>query len=316
MKERLKSVWLVVPCFDEEEVLPESAKQMRGKLEELIRKRKVSAKSRIVLVDDGSKDRTWKIIEKFAKDKRFLGVKLSRNFGHQAALLAGLEVAKEADAVITIDADLQDDLGAVDEMIKKFKGGAEIVFGVRKSREKDTRFKRGSAGGFYKLMNLLGARTVENSADFRLMSKRAIEELEKYQEVNLFLRGIVPEIGLKTEIVEYDRKERLAGKSKYPLGKMIHFAIEGITSFSTKPIKLVFLLGAVISVLSAGVLAYALVVKFLGQTVSGWTFIIVSIWLLGGGQMLAIGIVGEYVGKIYLETKRRPRYIIEKVSRK
>lgn len=316
MKERLKSVWLVVPCFDEEEVLPESAKQMRGKLEELIRKRKVSAKSRIVLVDDGSKDRTWKIIEKFAEDKRFLGVKLSRNFGHQAALLAGLEVAKEADAVITIDADLQDDLGAVDEMIKKFKGGAEIVFGVRKSREKDTRFKRGSAGGFYKLMNLLGARTVENSADFRLMSKRAIEELEKYQEVNLFLRGIVPEIGLKTEIVEYDRKERLAGKSKYPLGKMIHFAIEGITSFSTKPIKLVFLLGAVISVLSAGVLAYALVVKFLGQTVSGWTFIIVSIWLLGGGQMLAIGIVGEYVGKIYLETKRRPRYIIEKVSRK
>lgn len=316
MKERLKSVWLVVPCFDEEEVLPESAKQMRKKLEELIRKRKVSVKSRIVLVDDGSKDRTWKIIEKFAKDKRFLGVKLSRNFGHQAALLAGLEVAKEADAVITIDADLQDDLGAVDEMIKKFKGGAEIVFGVRKSREKDTRFKRGSAGGFYKLMNLLGARTVENSADFRLMSKRAIEELEKYQEVNLFLRGIVPEIGLKTEIVEYDRKERLAGKSKYPLGKMIHFAIEGITSFSTKPIKLVFLLGAVISVLSAGVLAYALVVKSLGQTVSGWTFIIVSIWLLGGGQMLAIGIVGEYVGKIYLETKRRPRYIIEKVSRK
>ena len=316
MKERLKSVWLVVPCFNEEEVLPESAKQMRKKLEELIRKRKVSAKSRIVLVDDGSKDRTWKIIEKFAKDKRFLGVKLSRNFGHQAALLAGLEVAKEADAVITIDADLQDDLGAVEEMMKKFKGGAEIVFGVRKSREKDTWFKRGSAGGFYKLMNLLGARTVENSADFRLMSKKAIDELEKYQEVNLFLRGIVPEIGFKTEIVEYDRKERLAGKSKYPLGKMIHFAIEGITSFSTKPIKLVFLLGAVISVLSAGVLAYALVVKFLGQTVSGWTFIIVSIWLLGGGQMLAIGIVGEYVGKIYLETKRRPRYIIEKVSRK
>ena len=318
MKERKRPIlYIVVPCFDEEEVLPETKRVLEEELEKLVQKRQILKKSKLVFVDDGSRDGTWGLIEKFSREKNIEGVKLSRNFGHQAALLAGLNFAREngADATVTIDADLQDDPRVIREMVEEFRRGAEIVFGVRESRETDTRFKLGTARGFYKLMNFFGAKTVPDSADFRLLSRRAVEELEKFKEVNLFLRGIVPEIGLKTAKVEYKRGKRVAGKSKYPLRKMIHFAAEGITSFSTKPIKLVFLAGALISLLSAGVLVYAVVVKLLGQTVSGWTFIIVSIWLLGGAQMIAIGIIGEYIGKIYLETKGRPRFIVEKTTR-
>lgn len=308
------SVCIVVPCLDEEECLPETITKLQEKLDALYKKKKIKKDSWTLVVDDGSTDKTWEIVERNAKKKQVSGIKLARNFGHQNALLAGLIHAGEyADVIVSIDADLQDDVDAIEGMIDEYLKGAEIVFGVRKDRKTDSWFKRRSAKRFYKLMNWLGAKTIEDSADYRLMSKRAIEELAKYREVNLFLRGVVPEIGFKTAVVEYSRGERFAGKSKYSLRKMINFALEGITSFSVKPIRLLLLLGVILAVASFGILIYAIVVKFTGGAVPGWAFIVCSVWLLGGAQMIGIGIVGEYIGKVYLETKARPRYTIEKI---
>ena len=305
--------YFVVPCFNEEECLEETTKRLENKISKLVKSKTISAKSKIVYIDDGSKDKTWQIIEK--SDSNIIGLKLSKNQGHQNALLAGLMYAKEyCDAAISMDADLQDDINAIDNFIEKFINGSDIVYGVRSERKEDSFFKKNTALLFYKIMNRLGTNTIYNHADYRLMSKRALEELSNFKEVNLFLRGIVPAIGLKTSIVKYSRAERFAGKSKYPLRKMINFAIDGITSFSVKPIRLIFLLGIIISFLSFIVLIYAIIVKLTNQAVSGWTFTICSIWLFGGIQMIALGIIGEYVGKTYSETKHRPRYIIEKIK--
>ena len=314
MTKKRPTVCIVIPCFNEEEVLTETRMRVENELDRLIELRKISVKSRILFVDDGSKDSTWEIIENFAS--KVIGLKLARNVGHQNALLAGLLYAKDfSDVTISMDADLQDDVGVIGGFIEKYRDGAEIVFGVRKDRKKDSKFKRRSAELFYSLMSFLGTGAIKDSADYRLMSKRALEELSKYEEVNLFLRGIVPEIGLKTDVVYYSRGERVAGKSKYPLSKMVNFGLEGVTSFSIKPLRLIFLIGGVLSLISLFVLIYIFIVKLAGNAVSGWTFIVCSIWLLGGLQMLALGIIGEYVGKTYLESKKRPRYIIEKIKK-
>ena len=307
-----KILYIVVPCYNEEECLNETTKRLSKKMDNLIEANVIDKKSRIVYVDDGSKDKTWKKIESFGSP--VIGVKLSRNRGHQNALLAGLMYAKEhADVVISMDADLQDDIDAVDKMLDKFADGYDIVYGVRSERKNDTTFKRNTALAFYKLMNKLGAEVVYNSADYRLMSKRALEELAEYKEVNLFLRGLVPLIGLKSTKIEYPRAERFAGESKYPLKKMVKFAWDGITSFSIKPIRMILWLGVIIFFISLVITLYALIMKLLGNVVSGWTFIICSIWILGGLQMISLGLVGEYIGKIYAESKHRPRYIIEKI---
>lgn len=308
-------LYIVIPCYNEEEVLPETSTKVLEKLNKLIDNKKISSKSRILFVNDGSKDKTWEMIEELHKgDKHYLGLCLSRNFGHQKALLAGLmEAKKHADMVISMDADLQDDIDAIDEFVKEYYNGNDIVYGVRSSRKKDTFFKRNTALLFYKLMKKMGVDIVYNHADYRLMSKRSLDELEKFKEVNLFLRGLIPLIGFKSTKVFYERKNRFAGESKYPLKKMLAFAFDGITSFSIKPIKLIMSLGLTISIISILIMLYALIVKLIGYTVEGWTFIIISIWLLGGLQMFSIGIIGEYIGKIYQETKERPKYIIEKV---
>ena len=306
---------LVIPCYNEEKVLPITIKEIENKINKLIKEKKISKKSKVVLVNDGSKDNTWQIISDIhEKNNMFVGVCLSRNKGHQSALLAGLMYAKDhCDICISMDADLQDDINAIDEMIDKYNDGAEIVYGVRSSRKKDSFFKRITAEGFYKFMKLMGVEIVFNHADYRLMSKRVLIELEKYKEVNLFLRGIVPEIGFKTDIVYYERGVRQAGESKYPLKKMLSFAIDGITSFSVRPLKMITGIGFITLILSFIVLIYSIVMKFTGNTVSGWTFIVCSIWLIGGIQILCLGVIGEYIGKIYSETKERPRYIIEKI---
>ena len=308
-------LYLVVPCYNEEEVLPETSRRLKEKLLSLIERKKISIKSRVMFVNDGSKDRTWAIIQELHRNDRFFcGVNLSRNRGHQNALLAGLITAKEkADVVISMDADLQDDINAMDEMIDKYLGGCDIVYGVRSSRKKDSFFKRFTAESFYRLMNCLGVHMVFNHADYRLMSKRALEGLAQFEEVNLFLRGIVPMIGYPSDIVYYKRGQRLAGESKYPLKKMLSFAGEGITSLSIKPIRLVFLLGILVFLISIGMLIYIIVQFLLGHTVSGWASISVSVWAIGGLTLLSIGVVGEYIGKIYLETKNRPRFLIESV---
>lgn len=307
------TLFVVIPCYNEELCLSQTTKQLSEKLSRLITKKKISSKSRIVYIDDGSKDETWKLIEGF--DKYVVGLKLSRNRGHQNALLAGLLYSKDhSDITISMDADLQDDIDVIDKMIKKYNDGSEIVYGVRSSRKKDSFFKRHTAQAFYKFMNWLGAEIIYNSADCRLMSRRALCELAKYDEVNLFLRGIVPLIGFKTSTVEYERAERLAGESKYPLKKMLSFAWDGITSFSIKPIRFVLTIGLFILAISLLVLLYSVIMKIIGHTVDGWTFIICSIWILGGIQMLSIGLIGEYVGKTYSESKRRPRYVIEKIT--
>lgn len=308
-------LYVVIPCYKEEEVLPETAKRMKAKMEGLISKNKISEKSKIMFVNDGSTDNTWNIIrELHNKDRLFSGVNLSKNRGHQNALLAGLMTAKNyADMVISMDADLQDDINAVDAMVDKYYEGCDIVYGVRSSRDTDTAFKKITAEGFYKFMKLMGADIVFNHADYRLMSKRALEGLAEFKEVNLFLRGIVPEIGYKSGIVEYERAERFAGESKYPLKKMLAFAFDGITSFSIKPIRLIIGLGFIICLLSIIALIWSISVKIMGHTEAGWTSIIASIWLIGGIEILSIGVIGEYIGKIYKETKERPRYIIEKV---
>lgn len=306
-------LFIVVPCFNEEQVLPETAKRLKQKLLSLENSGVISDSSRVLFVDDGSDDKTWEIISALHSDDRmFCGISLSRNEGHQNALVAGLfEAAKHADAIVSMDADLQDDINAIDKMIKEYQNGCDIVYGVRSNRKSDSRFKRSSAGAFYRLMNFFGAKTVCNHADFRLMSKRAVEALEQFREVNLFLRGIVPLIGFKTAVVEYERQKRFAGKSKYPLKKMVSFAVDGITSFSIKPIRFVTLLGFLILLASLGMLIYALV-SYFNDAVRGWSSILISIWGIGGLILFSIGIIGEYIGKIYLESKARPRYFIEK----
>lgn len=305
-------LYLVIPCYNEEEVLSETSKRLREKYTALMNAGKIDADSKIVFVNDGSKDRTWEMISDLHKaDPVFRGICLSRNRGHQNALLAGLMTVKdECDAAISLDADLQDDIGAIDAMVDKYTEGFEVVYGVRSSRKKDTFFKRTTAQGFYKVMRAMGVETVYNHADYRLMSRRALEALSEFEEVNLFLRGIVPLVGFKSTEVTYERGERFAGESKYPLKKMLAFATEGITSMSVKPIRMIATLGILVFLFSIGVLIYSVIRKFTGYTVPGWAFLAVSIWALGGVQLLAIGVIGEYIGKIYLETKGRPRYII------
>ena len=311
----MDSLYIVVPCYNEQEVLHETTKRLIDKLNRMIAEGLVSQDSRIMYVDDGSKDKTWQIIEELhAEHPQVLGVKLSRNRGHQNALLAGLMTAKDmCDVTISMDADLQDDIEVLDEFMQKYREGCDIVYGVRNNRDTDTGFKRSSAQAFYKLLKFFGVDSVYNHADYRLMSKRALTGLAEFGEVNLFLRGIVPQIGYQTAVVEYSRGERFAGESKYPLKKMLSFAFDGITSFSIKPIRMIMGVGLIIFIVSLVMLIYSLVVYFAGQTESGWPSMIMSIWLLGGLQLLAIGIIGEYVGKAYMETKKRPKYIIETV---
>lgn len=307
-------LYIVIPCYNEEEMLPITAKALIEKMDTLISDKKISPKSRVMFVDDGSKDRTWELIYRFHKScELFTGLKLSRNKGHQNALLAGLMTAKNyADIIVSMDADLQDDINAIDGFLEKRAEGCEIVYGVRSSRETDTGFKRWTAQSYYKVLSAMGVDIVYNHADYRLMSKKAVEALGEFEEVNLFLRGIVPMVGFKSDIVTYERAARQAGESKYPLKKMIALAVEGVTSLSIKPIRLITALGITIFLISIIMLIYFLVIHALGKTIAGWTTTVVSVWALGGLQLFAIGIIGEYIGKIYLETKARPKYIIEK----
>ena len=312
MKKKLAILYIVVPCYNEEDVLNETTKQLKVKLEKLIKEKKISSMSKVMYVNDGSKDKTWDLIKKYhEKGKLFTGISLSRNCGHQNALLAGLMTAKEyADVVISMDADLQDDINAIDEMLIKYYDGYDIVYGVRSTREKDSLFKKVTALSFYKFIKFLGADIVYNHADYRLTSKRVLNSFSDFQEVNLFLRGLFPLVGYKSDKVYYERKERFAGESKYPLKKMLNFAWDGITSFSVKPLRFICIMGFVIIFISICIMIYSLIRKLMGNTVDGWTFLSISIWFIGGLQMTSIGVIGEYVGKIYSETKRRPRYII------
>ena len=309
------TLYIVVPCYNEEEVLPETSRRLRAKLEQLMAAGKISKKSRVLYVNDGSKDRTWELISRLHEAcPLFCGVDLTRNRGHQNALLAGLMTAKDrADMVISMDADLQDDVDAVDAMVDKFLEGVDIVYGVRSSRKRDTFFKRTTAEGFYRVMNAMGAETVFNHADYRLMSRRALEGLAQFKEVNLFLRGIVPMIGYRTDTVEYERGERFAGESKYPLKKMLSFAMEGITSLSVKPLRMITGLGFLVFLVSLVMIVYNIVRWAMGATVTGWASLACSIWLIGGLILLSLGVVGEYIGKIYLEAKGRPRFLIRQV---
>ncbi len=308
-------LYIVVPCYNEEEMLPISSGVLIDKLRCMAERGVVSAESRVLFVDDGSRDRTWEIISKTAKENsEVIGLKLSHNRGHQNALLAGMTYASDkCDCVITIDADLQDDINVFEEFIEKYEAGCHVVYGVRSERKKDSAFKRATAQGFYKFMNAMGAESVYNHADYRLLSRKALEALLEYREINLFLRGVVPLVGFKSDKVYYGRKERVAGESKYPLKKMINFALDGITSFSVKPLRLISVLGMICSVLSIGGLLYALISYILGVAVAGWTAIVCSIWLLGGIQLLCLGVLGEYIGKIFSEVKARPRFFIEEV---
>ena len=314
----MKTIYLVLPCYNEEEVLHETASRLKVKMEQLKSENKITEDSRITFVDDGSKDRTWSIIEELNQsDDIFAGVKLSRNKGHQNALLAGLMTVKDhCDAAISLDADLQDDINVIDKFIDKFIDGCDVVYGVRSDRSTDTFFKRTTAQGFYKVMSMLGVDIVYNHADYRLMSKRALNELEKFEEVNLFLRGLVPLIGFKSDIVTYERNERFAGESKYPLKKMISFAFEGITSFSVKPIRFILDIGMLMFTTSLLFLVYFLILWATGKTVQGWATIVISIWMLGGIQLLCLWVIGEYIGKIYMESKKRPKFIIDKFLKK
>ena len=302
-----------MPCYNEEAVLPETARRLREKVHTLIGSGAIDGDSKIVFVDDGSKDTTWSLIEGLhAEDKLFRGIRLSRNRGHQNALLAGLmTVREECDITISMDADLQDDIDAIDQMLEKHSEGCDVVYGVRSDRRKDSFFKKATAEGFYKLMQSLGVETVYNHADFRLMSVRALQGLSEFGEVNLFLRGIVPMVGFPSDIVYYERGERFAGESKYPLRKMLHFAAEGITSLSIKPIRLISSLGFFIFLVSIAAIIYSLVRHYTGHTIQGWTTTVLSVWAIGGLIMISLGVIGEYIGKIYLETKERPRYIIQ-----
>ena len=309
------TLYVVVPCYREEAVLPETAKRLGAKLRGLIAEGKISDRSRALFVNDGSKDRTWEIIQALhAEDHLFSGVNLSRNRGHQNALLAGLTTAARfADVTISMDADLQDDINAMDRMLDAYHAGCDVVYGVRSSRKTDTFFKRFTAEAFYKLMRGMGVDIVFNHADYRLMSRRAVEGLCEFEEVNLFLRGMVPLVGFNSTTVEYERAPRFAGESKYPLKKMLAFALDGITSFSVKPLRLILSVGLVIFLLSIVMLLWTLIRRIAGHTVTGWASLMWSIWMIGGIQLLSLGVIGEYIGKVYGESKRRPRFIIERV---
>ncbi len=308
-------LYIVVPCYNEQEVLGETSKRLLEKINNLIANEKISSKSRVMFIDDGSMDSTWDIITELHNENPvFLGVKLSRNRGHQNALLAGLsEASKRADIIISMDADLQDDINAVDEMLYKYYEGCDIVYGVRAERKTDTFFKKNTAIAFYKIMSFLGAETVHNHADYRLMSKRAVEGLLCFKEKNLFLRGMVPLVGFKSDKVFYERSERFAGESKYPLKKMLSFAIDGITSFSVKPIRCITGIGFIMFLVSIALLVYSVIRWAIGASVLGWASLICSVWAIGGLIMLSLGIIGEYIGKMYLEVKGRPSFIIETV---
>lgn len=307
-------LYIVIPCYNEETVLPVTHAIFADKLSALIQKGEISEKSRVLFVDDGSKDNTWAVISDLrAKNPQFEGLKLSRNQGHQNALLAGLMTAKNyADITVSIDCDGQDDVDAMDKMLEEYKDGAEIVYGVRAARNTDTVFKRTTAKWYYKILNLLGAEVVYNHADYRLMSRRALEALEQFHEVNLFLRGLIPLVGFKSSSVYYDRKERVAGESHYPLSKMLSLGFNGVTSLSVRPLKLITGLGFLMSLVSLIAVAVTVIIKLFGYTVQGWTSLLCVIFLLGGIQIFCLGVIGEYIGKMYAETKARPRYIIEK----
>lgn len=306
-------MYLVIPCYNEEEMLPITAKALTQKMDALKDSGRIAPESKVMFVDDGSKDRTWEIIEKLHDiSPMFTGIKLSRNRGHQNALLAGLMTAKNyADIIVSMDADLQDDINAIDGFLEKRAEGCDIVYGVRSSRETDTAFKRSTAQAYYKILEKMGVEITYNHADYRLMSKRAVEALESFKEVNLFLRGMVPMLGYKSDIVTYERNERVAGESKYPLKKMLALAVEGITSTSVKPIRFITLMGFMIFFVSIMMLGYFVITKAKGNTVRGWASTVVSVWAIGGLQMLSIGVIGEYIGKIYLETKERPKFILD-----
>lgn len=306
-------LYIVIPCYNEEAVLAETSERLTEKISQLQNSGKITKDSRIILVDDGSKDRTWEILQQIhTANKLFSGLKLSRNRGHQNALLAGLNAARgKADAVISMDADLQDDINAIDGFLEKYEEGCEVVYGVRSSRKKDSFFKKSTAEGFYHLMNLMGAEIVFNHADYRLLSNRALESLFEFKEVNLFLRGLIPMVGYRSGEVYYERNERFAGESKYPLKKMLSFAFEGITSLSIKPIRMIITIGILMFFISMVMLIYFIVQHFHGYTVDGWTSLMISIWGIGGLQLLSIGVIGEYIGKVYLETKGRPRFIVD-----
>lgn len=306
-------LFVVVPCYNEEAVLGETSSRMLELFDKMEKDNLISAESRIVFVDDGSRDKTWEIISDLSgRESRISGIKLAHNAGHQNALLGGLMTVKdECDCAVSIDADLQDDINVIPEMVKKFQDGCDIVYGVRNRRDTDTFFKRSTALAFYKLIGAMGVETVYNHADYRLMSRRALDALSQYPEQNLFLRGIVPTIGYKTDSVYYDRAERFAGESKYPLKKMLAFAFDGITSFSVKPIRMIWTAGAIVALLALAAAVYVFVSRLTGHVTDGWSSLMVSIWFLGGVQLLSVGLIGEYIGKIYKETKHRPRFIIE-----
>lgn len=312
------TLYIVTPCYNEEDVLAKSAAEFTRVLNGLVEAGEISADSRVTFVDDGSRDGTWaRIVKACDKYPNAEGIKLSRNEGHQNALWAGMmSVRERCDAVITIDCDLQDDVNAIADFVKAFKEGNDVVYGVRSLREKDTRFKRGTAHAYYKLIKALGVEIVYDHADYRLLSRRALEALSEFGEVNLFLRGMVPLLGFKSTSVYYERGERFAGESKYSLVKMLSFAFEGITSFSVKPIRLIMALGAVFALIGVIIALYALISHFSGHTVAGWTSMMISIWVIGGVQLIALGLIGEYVGKLYAEVKKRPRYIIEEYLKK
>lgn len=308
-----ETLYMVVPCYNEQEVLHETAKQLKDKYISLIEQNLISQKSRVVFVNDGSKDSTWNIIQQLHNENPdfFSGINLAHNSGHQNAVLAGLMTVKDiCDMAITMDADLQDDINTIDSMVKEYYNGNQVVYGVRSARKTDTFFKKFTAESFYKFMKLMGADVVYNHADFRLMSSRVLNELSNFKEVNLFLRGMIPLIGFKSCNVYYERHERFAGESKYPLKKMLSFAVNGITSFSTKPLKLITSLGFIMFIVSLVAFIWSFIVKIAGLSVGGWSSTMCSIWLIGGLQLLCLGIIGEYIGKIYAEVKQRPRFIV------
>ncbi len=309
----MKRLAIVVPCYNEEEALVDTDKVLNDLLSDLIKRKVVKSNSFILYVNDGSKDNTWNVIKKAYENSKLVhGLNLAGNKGHQNALLAGLMTVKsDVDVTISIDADLQDDVGVIEEMLNKYYDGADIVYGVRNDRTSDSFFKKFSAEAFYKIMNLMGAKTIYNSADFRLMSNRALDELSLYSETHLFLRGLSTELGFKTDCVYYKRSPRLKGESKYPLKKMISFAFNGVTSFSDKPLTLILYLGFIAILISFIAVIYSLVQHVSGQTIKGWTSLFASIWFIGGVQLVSLGIIGQYVGKTFIETKKRPRYYIE-----
>jgi glycosyltransferase involved in cell wall biosynthesis len=306
-------LYIVVPCYNEEEALPFSSKRLKELLNDLTEKGLARPESRIALVDDGSKDKTWEVIsELHAKDERFEGVKLAHNAGHMNALWAGMTMVQDkCDCLVTIDADLQDDVNAIYGFLENYRAGADVVYGVRSNRDTDTAFKRMTAQGFYKMMKLMGVETVYNHADYRLLSRRAVKALLGFGEVNMFLRGMVPMLGFQTATVYYERGARVAGESKYPLKKMLGLAVDGVTSFSNKPIRYVTLVGFLCALLGIVMAIYAIVTRIAGHTVEGWASLMMSVWLIGGIQLIAMGMIGEYIGKIYMEVKRRPKFILD-----